>query len=216
MKEIPLQNIRKNYPKEPLLQDELPKEPFSLVEKWLLKALKTAPKSDEPNAMTLCTVDSMGRPSCREILLKGFDNKGFTFFTNYGSKKARDIEKNPFVAASFFWPWLHWQLRIEGKAYKIAPEESEKYFNTRPVLSQIAAVISKQSQTLSSRDDLIQQFNEVEEKDDKNNLKCPAYWGGFQIIPTRLEFWQGQEDRLHDRILYEWKKECWIRERLYP
>ena len=150
------------------------------------------------------------------MLLKGFDSLGFTFFTNYKSQKAIDIEHNPFVASSFYWSWIFLQLRIEGKVEKIDVEMSKKYFYSRPISRQIAARASKQSQDLKSRKELLEKVERERDKFENQVVPYPDDWGGFKIYPSKFEFWQGQPDRLHDRIVYEKFKNSWKMHRIYP
>ena len=170
----------------------------------------------EPTAMTVSTVDDEGRPSSRVVLLKGFDANGFVFFTNYQSKKGIDLAANPDASLHFFWPALERQIVISGRAERAAREESEVYFASRPVESRIAAWASKQSKELANREELEARVAEVHERFADGDIPCPPFWGGFRVRPTRIEFWQGRQSRLHDRIVYELRGGMWFTIRLAP
>jgi pyridoxamine 5'-phosphate oxidase len=165
--------------------------------------------------MTVATVDADRRPSSRVVLLKGLDEQGFVFFTNYDSKKGSDLAANPNVSLSFFWPQLQRQVIISGTAEKISVDESAAYFRTRPVDSQIAAWASEQSSPLDSRAALDAKFQKMREKFG-DNIPLPPFWGGYRVLPERMEFWQGRASRLHDRIVYQLVDGRWIIERLSP
>jgi pyridoxamine 5'-phosphate oxidase len=162
----------------------------------------------------LATSDKKKRPSARVVLLKEFDEKGFVFFTNYKSRKANDIADNKNVALLFYWPYVQKQVRIEGIIKKVKKKVSTEYFYTRPLDSQIAAIISPQSKMIPNRDYLEQNFNTFKHEDLP--IKKPDYWGGYIVKPERLEFWQGRENRLHDRVVYEIKKKEWVKYRIAP
>lgn len=187
-------------------------DPFIQFERWFSDAFEGG--QPEPNAMTLSTL--IGRkPTSRVVLLKGTDNGGFTFFTNYGSDKARHIEDNRDVALCFLWQTVHRQVRIEGSASKVAPEISDRYFASRPRGSQLAAIASDQSRELADRATLVAAVKQAEETWKGQEPPRPN-WGGFFVAPTRIEFWQGQRNRLHDRIVYLPEPEGWRRVRLAP
>ena len=150
------------------------------------------------------------------VLLKGLDPSGFVFFTNYGSRKGKEIKGNPFVALTFFWPELERQVRIEGKAKKISSAEYDRYFSSRPAESRISAIVSPQSQVISGRESLRKQWKQLMEKTGGNGFTRPPVWGGYRVVPYRFEFWQGREHRLHDRIVFRKKENKWILERLAP
>lgn len=169
----------------------------------------------DPNAMTVSTVDDDRRPSARVVLLKDFDTDGFVFFTNYESKKGRDLTANPYTVLHFFWPQLDRQAAIYGKARKTTREESEKYFNSRPVDSRLGAWTSNQSRVIESREVLEMRFAELREKFG-DNVPLPEFWGGFRVVPDKFEFWQGRQNRLHDRIVYELSDGEWKISRLSP
>jgi pyridoxamine 5'-phosphate oxidase len=166
--------------------------------------------------MTLSTVTSTGKPSSRIVLLKGYDEEGFVFFTNYSSDKGRQLMQNHFAALLFFWKELERQVRIEGVVSKVSEEESDAYFNSRPVGSRLGAWASPQSQKISDREVLNNELMKFTEQFDQENIPRPAHWGGYRVKPTRIEFWQGRSNRLHDRILYEQDNDNWQISRLAP
>lgn len=208
-----IKNLRKKYFKSTLSTSSVSKDPFKQFEKWFNDVLL----SDfiEPNAMTLSTADISGKPSSRVVLLKGFDNNGFTFYCNYKSKKGKEIESNPYVSLLFYWDKLERQIRIDGKAEKITREESDKYFQTRPYKSRLGAWASKQSSVIESRSVIVKEFLKYMVK-FRNHVPLPLDWGGYIIIPESFEFWQGRPNRLHDRIRYTKTKIGWKTERLAP
>lgn len=197
-----LKQLRREYTRQGLTRREVAPTPVQQFDLWFLEAWDS--DVPEPNAMTLCTVGKAGKPSARIVLLKDFDESGFTFYTNYQSQKGQQISENPFVSLSFFWQPLERQVRIEGRAEKISAKDSDAYFNSRPRGSRLAAIASPQSQIIKSRDWLEQIWNEQEKLfSEKEDITRPPHWGGFRVIPIRVEFWQGRDNRLHDRILYE-------------
>ena len=168
-------------------------------------------------AMTLCTATTDGKPSARMVLLKGVAQSGFVFYTNYRSRKARELDANPFAALVFYWEPLERQVRVEGQVTRISANESDKYFQTRPRESQLGAIASPQSDVIESRELLEQQFRELEEKYSDRTIERPAHWGGYHLVPERIEFWKGRPGRLHDRLLYELQANgSWNRSRLAP
>jgi pyridoxamine 5'-phosphate oxidase len=169
-----------------------------------------------PEAMTLATADSDGKPSARMVLLKQVDENGFTFFTNYSSSKAAELTANPRAALVFFWSQLERQVRVEGTVTRTSAEESCEYFHTRPRESQLGAWASRQSQAISGRDVLEKRFAELEEKYREREIDCPEHWGGFRVRPVTIEFWKGRIGRLHDRIVYERTDSGWTIKRLAP
>lgn len=194
-------NIRKDYRKATLDVASVEGNPFSQFQKWFSEAL--ASEVLEPNAMHLATVDDRGRPSARIVLLKGLDNNRFLFYTNYRSRKGKELEINPACALTFFWPELERQVRIQGIATRVSTETSDIYFQSRPRESQLGAWASPQSTTIESRALLEQRFREAEKKfEGRSILDRPDHWGGFQVDADVIEFWQGGAGRLHDRILY--------------
>jgi pyridoxamine 5'-phosphate oxidase len=170
-----------------------------------------------PEAMTLATATKDGRPSARLVLLKQADGRGFVFYTNYDSQKARELDENPNAALVFFWPQLERQVRVEGGVTRVSAAESDEYFQTRPRESQLGALASPQSEVISGRDFLQQRFEELEEFYRDREIERPAHWGGYRLQPERIEFWKGRPGRLHDRLLYELQPEgLWTIKRLAP
>lgn len=203
---------RDDYPSPPLLEDDLDSDPVVQFKKWFNEA--HASGIAQPDAMTLATsVD--GQPSARVVLLKHFDESGFVFFSNYQSQKGREIADNPNVALCFVWLELHRQVRIVGTAARVTSDESDAYFASRPRGAQIAASASPQSEILASRAELESNFARIEQETGDPALR-PAHWGGFRVVPATIEFWQGQPDRLHDRLRYRREAGNWIIERLAP
>lgn len=198
-----------------LSRASLDPDPIRLFEQWYTAAIETA--LPEPNAMSLCTVDEGGQPYVRTVLLKLFDRQGFVFFTNFESRKARQIDRNPQVAVLFPWVALARQVQMTGRAERIPTAESLRYFATRPRGSQIGAWSSPQSQVISSRSLLEAKFAEMKQRFAHGEIPLPNFWGGYRIVPSRIEFWQGRESRLHDRFLYTREgDESWRIERLAP
>ncbi len=208
-----LDQLRRDYGKSKLDERNLKEDPLEQFKIWMDEALE----SDilDPNAMTLATADSTGRPTARIVLLKGYDEHGYTFYTNYESKKAQDIEENPYGCLLFFWDQLERQVRINGKIEKMSYEESEKYFDRREYSSQLGAWASKQSQPLPSRITLLRRVAGLAVKYPKQ-IPLPPFWGGYRLIPDEYEFWQGRESRLHDRFNYYMENGEWSIQRLYP
>jgi pyridoxamine 5'-phosphate oxidase len=209
-----LHSIRTEYKYAELTKSSIDKNPLKQFEHWLNDALNA--KVTEPTAMTVATVGNGGFPDSRIVLLKDFNENGMTFFTNYNSNKGMSIEKNPAVGLHFFWPELERQIRISGFAIKTSDEVSDHYFYSRPVLSQIAAVISNQSSKIPSREFLLERFESFKNNSSGEIIKRPKNWGGFLVTPVKFEFWQGRESRLHDRILYEKENNNWLISRLAP
>ena len=210
-----LTSLRAKYTTKGLDIKDLNQDPFMQFETWFNEAINA--KLTEPNAFSLATVGSDMMPSIRTVLLKIFDEKGFVFFTNYKSTKAKQIEENPKAAALFAWLDLERQVKIEGSIEKISSTESLKYFLSRPKGSQIGAWVSHQSEVITSRSLLEQKFDEIKKKFLKGEVPFPSFWGGYAIKPIRVEFWQGGQDRLHDRFLYELQEDnTWSISRLAP
>ena len=207
-------DIRKDYQLKSLAESEVEKDPFAQFSVWWEEAVQSA--IVEVNAMALSTVSPEGRPSSRIVLLKGYTEEGFVFFTNYTSDKGKQIEQNQHVSLLFFWKELERQVRIEGTASKIAAEESDAYFNSRPIGSRLGAWASPQSQKIADRAILDQELEKITAQFQENEITRPPHWGGYRVEPTRIEFWQGRSSRLHDRILYEQVDQQWQISRLAP
>lgn len=213
--EVKISEIRKEYTKGKLTQCVINDNPFRQFEEWLNEAIDS--KEDEPTAMIVATVSVEGHPSTRTVLLKGLDNDKFIFFTNYESRKGRQLAKNPYISLSFVWHKLERQIHIEGRAEKCSDKVSDAYFANRPYKSKIGARISPQSRVINSRMEIMRAFVKEVFKLAGHEIKRPDNWGGFAVTPTRFEFWQGRENRLHDRIQYIPQKDgSWKQERLAP
>ncbi|WP_341224474.1 pyridoxamine 5'-phosphate oxidase [uncultured Arcticibacterium sp.] len=209
-----LSGLRVNYNRDELLEQNIGSEPFSLFFDWM-EAAKSG-EIKEPNAMVLSTIRNE-KPTARVVLLKGFDENGFVFFTNYQSHKGTELENNPNAAMTFFWDALQRQVRIEGVIEKVSEEESDEYYHSRPILSQIGAWVSNQSTVIKDRTVLEEKNAQLEEKyKNVNPIPRPPHWGGYRLKPTHIEFWQGRQNRLHDRILFSKKENNWQSERLSP
>lgn len=208
-----IRNMRLSYERDQLIESDIDINPFAQFNRWFDLVLKSG--IVEPNAMTIATATKNGVPSARVVLLKDFDEKGFTFFTNYRSRKGKDLLENPIAAILFWWKEFERQIRIEGKIEKISKEESQKYFNVRPLKSRYGALASNQSESVTGREILEKKFAELE-KQFGENPPMPENWGGYKLIPNKFEFWQGRRDRLHDRICYEKVKGNWEIYRLQP
>jgi len=214
-------DMRRDYLKDGLSESDAPAEPMALFAGWFDEACQSEQPPIEANAMSLATVDGQGRPHCRTVLLKGFDEQGFSFFGNYESAKGQQLESCPFAALGFFWPTLERQVRIEGKVQRLSAEQSDAYFFQRPLQSRLGAWASPQSQVISSAEALQQRLSEVEQRFADNHPARPPYWGGWLLLPDCIEFWQGRASRLHDRLRYRLSGNrlngnAWQRERLAP
>jgi len=210
-----LADYRKSYEKGELLEGEIPVNPFELFSKWFTE-VELAGGVEEANAMTVSSIGADGFPKSRIVLLKGYSEQGFVFYTNYNSEKGKAIIDNPKVSISFFWPNLERQVIIKGEALKLPEQLSVNYFNKRPRGSQIGAWASNQSEQISSREDLSERVEEFEKKFEGMSIPKPEHWGGFIVKAVSIEFWQGRPNRLHDRMLYSLKLNNWISNRLAP
>jgi len=208
-----IQNIRRQYRNKVLSTGNVSPDPIKQFTKWFEEVLKCS--FLEPNAMTLATSTKEGKPAARVVLLKGFNDKGFVFYTNYKSRKGKEIESNPFGCLLFYWDELSKQVRIEGKIEKVSKEESDAYFKTRPFKSRIGAWASNQSSVIESRSVIVRSFLKYLMEFGRN-VPLPPTWGGYRLIPEYYEFWQGRPNRLHDRIRYTKQKTGWKIERLAP
>lgn len=209
-----ISDIRKEYNLKQLNKNEVSPNPFMQFDQWLNEAINA--ECNEPTAMTLATSTFDGKPSARVLLLKDFSKDGFTFFTNYESKKGKQILQNPYGAIVFFWPELERQVRIEGIIKKVSDSISDKYFQTRPQKSKIGAWASPQSQVIPNRKYLENLKSDYQEEFSRRTISRPPNWGGYSLLPNLFEYWQGRPNRLHDRIQYTLQNEEWIIERLAP
>lgn len=209
-----IEKIRKEYTLHALNESKLDNDPVKFFGQLLEEAIQTA--IAEPTAMVVSTIGADGYPQSRVVLLKTFSENGFTFFTNYLSQKGRSLEQFPKAVLLFFWPELQRQVRITGNVSKVSQDISENYFSTRPRGSQIGAWASEQSKVVPSREYLENNFREIEKKFDGKEVPLPENWGGYILKPTRFEFWQGRESRLHDRIVFELGGDGWQISRLAP
>ena len=194
--------------------DKAPDNPFHMFSLWFNQALET--EGENATSFVLSTVDSQSVPSSRVVLLKDLNNLGFIFFTNYNSSKSKHIQRNSYVSANFFWQRLEKQVRIVGKAVKISEKQSNVYYNSRPRNSQLGAWASKQSEIIEFDYDLVNVMHQFDEKFSGKIIDKPSYWGGYQIIPEKIEFWQGRPNRLHDRLLFCKNEDSWAKKRLSP
>ncbi|HET6251359.1 MAG TPA: pyridoxamine 5'-phosphate oxidase [Tepidisphaeraceae bacterium] len=206
--------LRIDYKQRSLDEKDVAADPIAQFLQWLSEAI--AAGAHEPNAMTLATSTSGGIPSARIVLLKGVDENGFSFFTNYQSAKGRDLAENPRAALVFHWPELERQVRVEGDVTRTSAEESAAYFNSRPVDARFGSAASPQSTPIASRQVLQARQDDLRARYPDGNVPCPPHWGGYRVRPSRVEFWQGRPSRLHDRIEYIREASGWIRRRLAP
>ena len=209
-----LNNLRLNYKKSSIDFKNLEDNPISFFLKWFDDALKV--NKDEANACVLSTVSVENKPSSRVVLLKSVNEKGFTFFTNYKSNKSLDIQNNPNVSLNFYWPELERQVRITGVAEQISPKDSDEYFKNRPRESQMGAWLSHQSTSIGLYYNFMDTLNKLESTFKGKDVERPLHWGGYCIISSKIEFWQGRPSRLHDRLLYELDENVWNKKRLAP
>lgn len=206
--------LRKDYAQHELKEEDAALTPILQFDHWMRDAITA--KVNEPNAMVLSTVSKDMKPSSRIVLLRGFNENGFGFFTNYNSHKGKEIAENPNVCLNFFWPDLERQVRIEGIASLAGKEVSDNYFHSRPSTNKIGAWASPQSKVLKDRKELEYYFTISKEKFSGNDIPRPEFWGGYIVKPNVVEFWQGRPSRLHDRLRYRLENEKWILERLAP
>ncbi len=211
---LTIADIRKDYKLESLLEKDVKSNPFQQFSIWWEEAMKS--EIDEVNSMTLATVGSSGKPSARIVLLKGYTSEGFVFFTNYLSRKGKEMDENPHVALVFFWKELERQIRVEGTVEKICEEDSDTYFNSRPEESKIGAWASPQSTPIADRYIIEDNVQKYTEKFSTEKISRPPHWGGYIVRPIKIEFWQGRSSRLHDRIQYTLLGNEWNIERLAP
>lgn len=207
-------DLRREYMYAGLSRDELDEDPVVQFGQWFADARGNG--LDNPNALSLATADEQGMPSVRTVLLKAFDRAGFVFYTNYGSRKAREIEANPQAAMLFHWLEFDRQVKIQGPVSRVSAAESMKYFTSRPRGSQIGAWCSQQSSPIGSRTLLVQAYESIKHKFAEGEVPLPDFWGGYRVEPVRVEFWQGRENRLHDRFEYRRQADGWTIQRLAP
>ncbi len=206
--------LRREYVRAGLRESDAEEVPIEQFRRWFDEAL--AADLHEPNAMTLATATPDGRPSARVVLLKGFDERGFVFYTNYEGRKAMELEINPYCALVFYWGELERQVRVEGRVSRVPDEESDAYFAGRPRGSQLGAWVSEQSRPVRDRGALEDRLHELEAEYEGREVPRPPFWGDYRVEPETVEFWQGREDRLHDRLRYRRSDGLWRRERLQP
>ena len=211
-----LSNYRKSYDKNELLESTIPNNPMELFNTWF-QEVENSKTVEEANAMTISTIGLDGFPKSRVVLLKQYNEDGFTFYTNYDSQKGKAIEANPKICLSFFWPSIEQQVIIKGEAKKVSSLISDTYFASRPKGSQLGAAVSNQSSVIDSREVLVEKLKELEGKYENTAIERPENWGGYIVVPHEIEFWQGRPNRLHDRISYKLQeKNTWKIERLSP
>ncbi|MFS2022912.1 pyridoxamine 5'-phosphate oxidase [Massilia sp. CT11-137] len=207
-------DLRKDYGQARLDESDVADDPMDQFTRWFEEALKA--EVNEPNAMSVATVGEDGRPTSRIVLVKQFDARGFTWYTNYDSQKGRQLASKPFAALLFFWSELERQVRIEGRVERTSAEESDKYFNSRPLKSRLSAIASEQSEPIANRAALEEHYEQVARQYGEAPPR-PQHWGGFRLVPERIEFWQGRRSRFHDRIVYTRQEDgSWTRQRLQP
>lgn len=215
--EMSLEDLRRQYTMGGLTEESAPGNPIELFGDWMTIALENAPADwVEPYAMTLSTSDTEGNLSSRVVLLRGYDEAGFVFYTNYESAKGQQLKSHPQAALVFYWGYLERQVRVVGSVSKVSRELSESYFHKRPRGSQIGANVSRQSQTIASREELEAAVANFEAEVGDGPVPLPEDWGGYCVMPQRIEFWQGRKNRLHDRLVYRRNDSGWLRQRLSP
>ncbi len=210
-----LATLRKEYGNKPLLESRAPADPLVLFARWMKVALSTEGIL-EPTAMSLATVDGRGRPAVRLVLLKAADAAGFQFFTNFASRKGRELDAQPHAALAWWWPPLERQVRIEGRVSRVSDAESDAYFALRPRAARLGAWASPQSRVIPTREALDSKLATVTRRFEGRDVPRPPHWGGYQVAPRVIEFWQGRYSRLHDRLRYTRRGKLWVRERLAP
>ncbi|MCH7345587.1 pyridoxamine 5'-phosphate oxidase [Pelomonas sp. CA6] len=208
-----LSDLRKSYERDELDEDQASAQPLQQFQLWMEQAL--AAGVPEPNAMTLATVGADGRPSTRIVLIKGIDARGLVWYTNYDSRKGRELALHPFAALQFHWVEMERVVRVEGRVEKVSDAESDAYYQSRPLDSRLGAWASPQSQVIASRAVLVANAAKAAAQHGLNPPR-PPHWGGFRLLPERWEFWQGRKSRLHDRLCYRLEEGRWVRERLAP
>ncbi len=211
---IDIANLREEYTRGGLREEDLTADPIILFRKWLEEAVES--KAAEPNAMSLATISEDGTPNSRVVLLKEVGDRSIRFYTNYTSRKGKDLEINPFAAVSFWWPELERQVRMKGSIKKVSREESDEYFKSRPRESQLGAWASSQSSVVENREKLKEDYDNVSKQFKNTVIPTPEYWGGIDIYVNEIEFWQGRPSRLHDRILFTFEQDEWKYKRLQP
>ncbi len=209
-----LSDLRKEYTRAGLRESDVDPDPVEQFRRWFDEAL--AADLHEPNAMTVATASPDGAPSARVVLLKGFDERGFVFYTNYEGRKGRELDENPCAALLFYWGELERQVRIEGSVSRVSEEESDAYYAGRPRGSRLGALASEQSRVVGSREVLEDRIKRLEAEYEGRDVPRPAFWGGYRVEPEAMEFWQGRENRLHDRLVYRRGDGGWKLERLQP
>jgi pyridoxamine 5'-phosphate oxidase len=210
----PIADLRRDYTREGLLEANAPEEPFSLFATWFQQAVEV--ERTEANAMMLATVDGSGQPHLRTLLLKGADERGFVFFTNYQSAKGQQLESQPLAAINFWWHDLERQVRIEGPIERVSEAESDAYYDSRPPGSRLGAWASPQSQEIAGREVLENNLAALQARHGDDPPPRPSHWGGYRLVPQLIEFWQGRPSRLHDRLCYQRQAQGWKRVRLAP